>query len=120
MEAIADGTDPDGLAFYCERQKPGMSKQEAADILSSPACEKVFEAIYYKGDTVTEVQSYFAQEEKHNRTVFGVPLPQDLGGESHREAFQVTLVFENGVLKEPPETKNTDEIEIEMSGYDSD
>ncbi|MDD6527125.1 MAG: permease prefix domain 1-containing protein [Oscillospiraceae bacterium] len=120
VEPIADGTDPDGLAFYCERLKPGMSKQEAADILSSPACEKVFEAIYYKGDTVTEVQSYFAQEEKYNRTVFGVPLPQDLGGESLRESFQATLVFENGVLKEPPETKDTDDISAEISEYYSD
>ncbi len=120
VEAIAGETDPDGLAFYCERLKPGMTKQEAADILSSPACEKVFEAIYYKGDTVTEVQSYFAQVEKHNRTVFGVPLPYDLGGESRRETFQATLVFENGILKEPPETKDTDDIANEMSEYDSD
>ena len=97
-----------------------MTKAEAADILTSPACEKVFEAIYYKGDTVTETQSYFAEEEKHNRTVFGVPLPYEFGGDSHVERFQVTLVFENGVLKEPLETKNTDDIENEISEYYSD
>lgn len=97
-----------------------MTKAEAADILTSPACEKVFEAIYYKGDTVTETQSYFAEEEKHNRTVFGVPLPYDLDGESRWETFQATLVFENGILKEPPETKDTDDIENEISEYYSD
>lgn len=120
VESIAGGTDPYALAFYCERLKPGMTKQETADILSSPACEKVIEAIYYKGDTVTEVQSYFAEEEKYNRTVFGVPLPHEFGGDSHVERFQVTLVFENGVLKEPLETKNTDDIENEISEYYSD
>ncbi|MGN1444043.1 MAG: hypothetical protein ACI4XE_09365, partial [Acutalibacteraceae bacterium] len=120
LDPLTKGTEPDGLAFYCERLKPGMTKQETADILSSPACKKVFEAIYYKGGTVTEVQSYFAQEEKHNITIFGVPLPQDLGGESRRETFRATLVFENGILKEPPETKNTDDIANEMSEYYSD
>ena len=120
VESMAGETDPDSLAFYCKRLKPGMTKQETAYILSSPACEKVFEAIYYKGNTVTEAQSYFTQEEKHNRTVFGVPLPHDLGGESLWESFQATLVFENGVLKEPPETKNTDDTANEISGYDSD
>ena len=103
-------TDPEGLEHYCKRLKAGMSKQEVVDIVTTPACIKVFASASRKGSTVTEIQSYYAQTTKPTKTIFGLAVPSEFGGDSHVERFWITLVFENGVLKEQPETTKLDNV----------